>query len=182
MTACLENKNAFMVALPPCGIGESTDGMSGMSPIRHRSWRSSVGFRRVFPAPLVPVRFSPGCKPVPKLVPARAHKGGETGTVLFSTGQVFSFLSTEPVPGVFDSWEPFLKREPFLGGLSSSFVRSCFPLPARRHSTFRLPFLRRTRSPSSNMRFKTPAMVSFRASMFSLSSRVEIPSPGFSSR
>ena len=65
------------------------------------------------------------------------------GTGWVFEGQVLSFLSTEPIPAVFDSWEPVEKREPVSGGLSSSFFRSRFPLSARLHSTFCLPFLRR---------------------------------------
>ena len=139
-----------------------------------------LGFGGAFLLPLFRSVSVSGCKPVPKLVPARAHKGGETGTVLFSTGQVFSFLSTEPIPGGCDPWEPLFKREPFWGGLSSSIVRSCFSLPARCHkSTFRLPFLRLTRPPSSNMWFKTPAMVSLLGlDVLSLSSRVRNPFSG----
>ncbi len=75
---------------------------------------------------------------------------------------------TNRFPFFSDFLEAVTKREAVSGGFSAIFIYLRFPSSARLHSTLCLPFLRRTRRPSSNIWFKTPAMVSYRTSTVSL--------------
>ena len=89
----------------------------------------------------------------------RARLRGETrGPVCFPQGKPLYLLDLNRSPLFLQFGDRLRQGDRFLQVSFSLLIRSPTALPARLHNTFCLPFLRRTRRPSSPITFKAPGM------------------------